>query len=356
MKDSITTRQMNTLLFVGLLSPVIRLFPAISVTTGGKSVWLSPIVALPVVLLFAAMMRKFMKNCGPEEALGDLIIKAIGSTAGRIVLTLLGLWLTFYTGFVVKSSAERLISSIYPNGQSGLFVVALIAVSSYMASGKLKSLGRMSEIFASVIGVILFIIIVAAALKVKPANLLPVTIKDVDNIIVGAIPIINIVGIGTYALFIKTGKENGGGNKTIISITFIIMAIILVTLGTMGEVLIGSLRHSFFVMLRDIELAGALERIEAVVIITWVITDLLFATVLFKICIEIWNAVNKKENKIKNIIFSATISFLVAVFVINNAFSMHFISGILIPIINILVVYVVLPLLLVVGKISRKII
>ena len=213
----------------------------------------------------------------------------------------------------------------------------------------------MSEIFASIIGVILFIIIVAASFKIEPENLLPVTVSDADNIIVGAIPIINVIGIGTYAAFIKTGNEKAGGYKTVILIAFIIMAIIVVTLGTMGEELIGSLRHSFFVMLRDIEFAGALERIEAAVIITWVITDLVFVTVLFKICIEIWNAVNKKENKIKNIFFTATISFFVAVFIINNAFSMHFISGILIPFINILVVYVMLPLVLVVGKISRKI-
>ena len=190
MKDSITAKQMNTLLFVGLLSPVIRLFPAISVTTGGKAVWLSPIIALPIALLFAAMIRKFLANCGPDEALGDLIIKAAGGVAGRIALVIIGLWLVFYTGFVAKSSAERLISSIYPNGQSGLFVAALIAVSSYMASGKLRSLGRMSEIFASIIGVILFIIIVAASFKIEPENLLPVTVSDADNIIVGIIDFI----------------------------------------------------------------------------------------------------------------------------------------------------------------------
>ena len=81
MKDSISTKQMNTLLFVGLLSPVIRLFPIISVSTGGMSAWLSPIVALPFTLLLAAMVQRFLKNSGPDEALGDMIIKSAGSIA-----------------------------------------------------------------------------------------------------------------------------------------------------------------------------------------------------------------------------------------------------------------------------------
>ncbi|MBQ8830297.1 MAG: GerAB/ArcD/ProY family transporter [Oscillospiraceae bacterium] len=355
MKDSISTKQMNTLLFVGLLSPVIRLFPAVSVNMGGKAAWLSPIVALPVALMLTALIHRFLKKSAPDEALGDMIIKAVGSIAGRIVLAILALWLMFYTGFIVKSSAERLISSIYPNGQSGIFVITLLAVGVYMATGKLKSLGRMTEIFAAVIGAILLIILVTAAFKIEPSNLLPVTVRDVDNIAVGAIPAANIIGIGAYAAFLKTGNEKAGRYKSVLIMTLIITAITVTTLGILGEELIGSLQHSFFVMLRDIELAGVLERIEAAVIITWVITDLVYVTILLKICGQICDTVLSKENKIKNIIFSAIISLIVAVFVIENAFSMLIISGILIPMINILVVYLLIPLLFVVGRIRQKI-
>ncbi len=355
MRDSISTKQMNKLLFVGLLSPIIRLFPVISVSTGGKAVWLSPLFALPVTLLLAAMIKRFLKNSGPDEALGDMIIKAVGGTAGRIVLALLAIWLMFYTGFIVKSSAERLISSIYPNGQPGMFVITLLAVGVYLASGKIKSLGRMTEIFAAVIGAILFIIIVAVLIKIEPLNMMPVTVYDIDNIAIGAIPVANVIGIGTYAAFLKTGDEKSGKYKTVLLLTLIISAIIITTLGTLGEELIKSLQHSFFVMLRDIELSGMLERIEAAVIITWVITDLVYVTILLKICGQLCDTVIKKENKKRNIIFSAIISFIVAFFVIKNAFSMHIISGILIPIINILVIYLLLPLLFVVGRIRQKI-
>ena len=355
MKNGISAKQMNKLLFVGLLSPIIRLFPVISVSTGGKAAWLSPILAIPVTLLLAMMIRRFLKNSGPDEALGDMIIKAVGSVAGKIVLALIALWLIFYTGFIVKSSAERLLSSIYPNGQPGVFVITLMAAGAYMAIGNLKSLGRMAEIFAAVIVTILIIILVAAAIKIEPGNLLPVKLDDIDNIAIGAIPVANVIGIGSYAAFLKSGTDKKGEYKYIPFLALIIAAITITTLGTLGEHLVSSLQHSFFVMLRDIELTGMLERIEAAVIITWVITDLVYVTLLLKVCGSIFDTVVNKENKNKNIIFSSIISLFIAFFVIKNAFSMHLISGILIPIVNILIVYLLLPLLFVVGRIRQKI-
>ena len=355
MKDSrISAKQMNALLFVSLLSPIIRLFPKIAVSMGGKSAWLSPIIALPASLILAAIIHRFMKNRGPDEALGDMIVKALGNIAGKAVLVLILLWLTFYTGFIVKSSAERLLSSIYPNGQPGLFVITALAVGVWMSLGKLKSLGRMAEIFAAVIGSILFIIIVVAMFKIETVNLLPITIDDADNIALGAIPVANVIGIGAYLAFLKGERENTKKYKMVLLLTGVIGVITVVSLGTMGKALIDSLQHSFFVMIRDIELAGVLERIEAVVIITCVITDLIYVTVLLKICGEIGNTITKKENKKEFIFFSAIISLIIAIFVIRDAFSMHFISGIVIPIINILMIYLVLPLLFVVGRIRQK--
>ena len=353
----ISTKQMNSLLFLSLLSPVIRLFPNSSLNLGGKSVWLSPLLALPIILLLYLMMRRFMRNCAEGEGLGEMIIKAVGKPVGKVVLVLIAVWLVIYTGFVVRSSAERLISSIYPNGQKELFMITLLVAAVWMAVGKLRSVGRVAELFSVLLGTVLGIILAAALFKTEAGNILPVTLYDIDNVALGAVPVANVIGIGAYLEFL--GKDNTNSKRgrfgTVILLTVIVTAIMISTLGNNGEEVTRSLQHSFFVMIRDLEIMGVAERIEAVIIIMWVITDLLYVTVLLKICGEIEAVILKKEKKRGYIIFSALISVIPWIFVIKDAFTLHFLSGIIIPIVNILVVFGILPLLFVVGRIRQKI-
>lgn len=353
----VSSKQINALIFVSLLSPIIRLFPKSAVTIGGKAAWISPIVAMPLLLLLSVMIKRFMKNSAPGEGLSDMIIKAAGKVFGKILLALIAVWLIFYTGFIVKSSAERLLSSIYPNGQPGLFMGTLIAVAAWMAVGRLRSLGRLSEICAAIIGIVLLLNVVIAAFKIDIKNLLPVTFYDIDNVALSSIPVINVIGISTYLAFLygDVEKQNKSNINVLLLLAISVVAILITTIGTLGVAIIDSLQHSFFVMIRDIELIGVVERIEAAVIVTWVITDLVYVTVLLKICGEILGAIFKKEKRKKYIIFSAVISQIPAFFVMKDAFVLHFISGIAIPIINILVVFVMLPLLFVVGIIRQKI-
>ena len=348
---------MNSLIFLGLLSPVIRLFPKSAVNFGGKAVWISPLFALPVLFLLYGMINRFMKNCEAGEGLGNAIIKAVGSKTGKVCLFIIGIWLMIYTGFVVRSSAERLLSSIYPNGGSGIFAATLLISATIIAAGKLRSLGRMAEIFASILTAVLVPVLAAALFKIEITNILPLTVYEADNIALGAVLLINVLGIGIYASFLGKEKDAEGKNKfgIITALTAVVMIITVVCLGNLGEELIKSLQHNFFVMIRDLKIIGAVERIEAVVIIIWVITDLIYISLLLKICGEIGKVIFEKENKKKYIIFSALFSVIPWFFVIKDAFTLHFLSGIVIPIVNILIVFIIIPLLFVVGRIRQKI-
>lgn len=347
---------MKSLMFVSLLSPIIRLFPKSSVDIGGKAVWLSPLLALPVVLVIYVVIEKIMKKAAPGEGLADMIIKAIGKTAGKGVLVLITLWLIFYTGFVIKSGAERLISSIYPNGQTGLFTVSITIIGIWIAVGDINGIGRLAELMAKIIGIVLTLIIIVGIFDIKADNILPITIYDIGDIAFGALPIINVLSIGTYTAFLDgyTKKDNINKKGIVIVLTIIITAIILITVGTMGTKLIESLQHNFFIMIRDMKILGVIERIEAIVIAMWVATDLVYVAMLLKICGEITVTITGKE-KIK--IFSSVsgiLAFIIANLIINNAFELHYLSGIVVPIINILIVLLLLPLILVAGEKIRK--
>ena len=146
-KGKITSGQASAMLYIGLLSPIIRLMPKTAVDMGGYVSWISVFVAFPVLFLLIWFWRKMMEDRKTGDSMVDVIISAVGKTGGKIAVSLFGLWLIFYVGFMLKSGAERLISSAYDTASPTLFILTILAVAVIVAMGKLKVLGRLSEIF-----------------------------------------------------------------------------------------------------------------------------------------------------------------------------------------------------------------
>lgn len=212
---TVSYKQAGAVLMVSLLSPIIRIFPKSSAVFAGKGAWLSPVAAAPFLFLLAFIYNSFLKK-GEPDTLSDMIIKGLGKIAGRAVLGIIGVWLIYYIGIVTRTSSERIISTIFPSGAQGAFSVTILAAAVIMALGKLKSMGRMSEIFLLLIGGVLVVTIVAGIKDCRVENLLPVTVYDTGNILIGAFPVINVVSTGAYMLFldcnIKGKKAVGTGD------------------------------------------------------------------------------------------------------------------------------------------------
>ena len=105
----LTARQTGAVCFVALLPPATRLLPGLCAQVAGRAAWLCPLAALPFLLLTALLIRKLSANAAPDENLGSLIMRGLGRRAGAVVLVLYALWLVFYAGFSLRSSASRFI-------------------------------------------------------------------------------------------------------------------------------------------------------------------------------------------------------------------------------------------------------
>ena len=108
-------------------------------------------------------------------------------------------------------------------------------------------------------------------------------------------PIINIGTVGVYLYFFKDVADSDNSNKVIIQRLFTVLAVILIllvtTIGVLSEPLIRKLQHPFFIMVRDLSVFGVVERVESVVIALWVVSDIVYVSMLLKICGEIFSKV-----------------------------------------------------------------
>ncbi|MBR2879467.1 MAG: GerAB/ArcD/ProY family transporter, partial [Oscillospiraceae bacterium] len=124
-KDTVNRRQMLSLAFVALLSPVARRFPSSLVAVSGAAAWLAAPLALLPVLIMIFFMKALLRG---ERSLGEVFELSLGRIAGRGVIIIVSLWLCFYGGFVLRSAAYRFTSTIYPSAGAWIFVIFSSAV------------------------------------------------------------------------------------------------------------------------------------------------------------------------------------------------------------------------------------
>ena len=65
--------KLDLLIGTALLSPVLRLIPGSAAALGGSSAWLGPLAALPLGLLYAALLRRLRGTLNPGECFPELM-------------------------------------------------------------------------------------------------------------------------------------------------------------------------------------------------------------------------------------------------------------------------------------------
>jgi spore germination protein KB len=359
-KRKISIKQLSALTFVSLLSPAIRILPSLSVKLAGKSAWISALAAVIPAMLYLWMMLSLMKNRQEDEGLTELMMRSVGKWPGKILALLIGIWLVLYAGFILRTAAERLLSTVYRGGGIAVFLISTIVLVAYAAAGNIRSVARAAQVFAAILLLALFFILLFAAPSIEVGHLLPVSYYDAGGIVRGMIPVCNILSGITYFGFLAGYTTKTKGNtKTVtrwfgllIASLFLIM---LITIGCLSAELIGKLQSPFFNVIREIEILGVVERIEAVVVLLWIVTDLAFLSGLLGISSEIFKITTGSKSRRKFVWFAAALALAVSFLISGNAFDLRPLSEVVVPAISMFLTIILVPLILIIGRLRKKI-
>ena len=105
---------------------------------------------------------------------------------------------------------------------------------------------------------------------------------------------------------------------------------------------------------REAPSAGGVEAVSYTHLDVYKRQDIVYVSMLLKICGEIFSKVTEKKNDRPYIISAAILALLPAFLAANTAFDLNYFSEIIIPGINMLIIFVMLPLIFVIGKIRGK--
>ena len=76
MRDKVSSRQLGIMVFLSLLSPIVRLLPVSSLASAGRTAWLSPLPSGVAACLFAPLISMLAGKLKPQG--GDLLRCSLG--------------------------------------------------------------------------------------------------------------------------------------------------------------------------------------------------------------------------------------------------------------------------------------
>lgn len=295
--DNISMRQVLSLLSAALLSPLILLLPGETVAVGGRAGWLSALAALPVALLVGWAFRRLLGAAPAGTGLAGALELAFGRWGGRVVTLVYLVWGLLLLGWNTRWCAFRFLATTYRNAPLKLFFFILLGVTLWIGRGKRVAFLRAAEVFALALGIALVLALGLGTLKTEWGNIAPIWIEDLPGAVWGALPVLGLLGYGVYAAFLgghMAGRPENARQLTrwIWGAGILLAVFQLVCIATFGPGLIERMDIPFFMMVKDVRVPGAFERVESLVMALWVLADLALLGMLFFGCrsvLEHWN-------------------------------------------------------------------
>ena len=371
MKHEYNHRQLMALTFCASLAPAIRLMPRYSAEAAGRLCWLAPLLALPLLAAYALMLSAYLSRRHEGEGLGELILRTCGRAFGGTVLVIAAMFLVFCGGFILRSGAERFIRTVYPVASPWMFVAVMLVLGLIAALGPGKALIRSAKIFAPLLCAVIVTVLIFMLPELDLKLLLPVGETSAEGLLKAAVPMLELyAGMIAYTAVYEGGapKDSGRGRaeaRRCIPVCLLFSVLCLCAVGCYGAPMTARFSHPFFAMIRNVTIFRTIEHIEAIVVALWVLPDfavfslmlgaagrLLMLTVGYKPITGEARLTDMKNGRWL-IPVCAGLSAAWAVIIDLNSQNLGVFSELYVPMSNMLVVLVLIPLCFVVCLLRK---
>jgi amino acid permease len=235
----------------------------------------------------------FKRSSSRENAdLYSLYRSAFGKIIAKILVLIYAVWVFILAGFYLSAFTEKFAGLIMPGVPAGFFSITLLALIFIILSGKFQSFALLSNIFFYVVLLALAVVLLLQIPRIRPANLLPITQYDVAGIISAVPATLGVFVYITPLMFL--GDEIEGKDKfrryglySALTLLAAGLVIFVTTVGVFGKDLTAAMEQPFLMSVKTVGAQGALERLESVFLLLWVVTDLAILVMLLHVLLKL---------------------------------------------------------------------
>ena len=327
-KDKISMKQAFIIFFLAIGAPSLRVIPNYMSYFAKSGAWLSAIIYLVPAFILIYVLRKLVEK--KQTGLYEIYEEIFGKTINKFITFIYIIWTLFLVSLYLRMFGERFVGTIVFDANIIAIIIFMACFVYFIVNQNIDTLGRMAEVliffFTFIILTVFFIILP----KIDIKNLWPITYNDTLPVLKGIVPILSLSADITGVLFLGdkiSDIDSFGrrGNIGILLICLFSIILILSTTGIFGYELNLQFLFPYFVTLKNINILNTIERIESLVISTWLATDFmiisLFTFISLSLIKKLFNLKSQRKISICFIILSVIISITFApnTYVIENA-------------------------------------
>lgn len=291
-EKELSMTQLMVLAWLAAPAPAAELLPE-SAELGSAGGWLSPLLALPVVLVLGGVIGWAAEKNGLPQRLR----RGLGPVLGRAVLFLYIGWAALLAGDRLGRCALRLSAGGSRDGSVWFFLGVMALTALWMSRGGAAALGRTAQTLLAVLLAAAGVVLLLALLRADWTLLVPPAGWARRSVLVG-LAAGEALGPGLYAGFLlgRTDRERGGGTFLWWTVAgcLLLTAAQGVIQGCLGAALSAQLDSPFFTLAQSVGVEGAFQRVESIIITIWAAADLSFAVLLLTAMKELAAAVSER--------------------------------------------------------------
>ena len=329
-ENKISMRQFFIIYIIAMSALMIRLLPRYSSYFAKEGTWISALIGVVFIYLLIYILHITMRK-GKDTSFAESFERILGKTGAKILLFLYLVACIWFLSFKIRYFAEKCMTSIFTELQIEFFIMSVLFVAYLIVRNNIQGFARFSEFIW--VPILLFIggVLFLTAPSIKLSNLYPVTLYDIDNIFMGTLPISMVFVYLPCMLFLG---ENIADKEKFLKTGIIYMSvaslmgtsIVLTTVGAFGTELSQVLTQPYFTALKDIEILKALERIEALAITFWIVTDIVLIVILVYVIITLIKKVFNLKDKKNMIIPVLFLEYILSMYIASNMFELEYYS------------------------------
>jgi len=285
----ISPRQAMELMVTTIIATIILFVPNFTAREALQDAWISVVIATLAGIMLAFLVTTLgmrFPNQTMIQYSQDLLGKFLGKGIG-----LLYIWFYLHiNAIIIREFGEFMKTAFMPDTPLIVFTVTIVLLAAFAVRGGLEVIARMNE-WLLLLFLFTFIIISFLALgEIDLNNFKPVAEHNLLPLLRGAFAPTSwmgeIVAITMVIPYInQPGKSRRYGVGAVILVGLLLLLSIFTSVGVLGAPSTAKFQFPLLEMVRLINIAEFIERIDALVMVTWVAGVYIKISVFFYVAV-----------------------------------------------------------------------
>ena len=244
------------------------------------SLLLAPVLAIPMILIYARIMKAF-----PEKDFFEIAEMLLGKIAGKIVIALMTWYAIHLCALVLRNFSEFIEIAVMPETPQLPITIAMILVVVYMAKSGIETLGKWSIFMLPVTVLVVILTVLLSINKMDFTNIMPIMEHDFGAIVSGSYQLFTFPYAETV-LFLCIAcaiNKNDSPYKLymypILIGTVMLLFVILRNNFILGPALVGAEYFPSYTAVRVINIGDFFARVEGSIAMNFILAGIIKLTV-----------------------------------------------------------------------------